>query len=135
MPAPKKAKPMIQYSGPFRIELKQLSLNRDFPTGTTTGNVQLEAAWEPRLRPMLLKLDYENLKIVDDRKKEVTPQVDDGSRRGRRPARESVRRDQPQPRRPRARRQEARLAQGQGRGDDPGRHQDLQVPEPGPERT
>ncbi len=79
MPAPKKAEPMVQYIGPFRIELKQLSLNRDLATGTTTGNIQLEAAWEPRLRPMLLKLDYENLKIVDDQKKPVPPQVTDES--------------------------------------------------------
>jgi hypothetical protein len=74
-PAPKKAEPKLQYIGPFRIELKQVNLNRDFSTGATTGNVQLEVAWEPRLRPMLLKLDYENLKILDDRKKEVAPQV------------------------------------------------------------
>ncbi len=74
-PAPAKAKPLIQYTGPFRIELKQMSTNRDFATGSTTANVQLEAAWEPRLRPMLLKLNAENLKILDDRKKEVAPQV------------------------------------------------------------
>ena len=110
--APPEAKPLVQYTGPFRIELKQLSLNRDFATGAATANVQLEAAWEPRLRPMLLKLKYDELKIVDDRKKEVKPQVDDGSRRSRGPAREPVGRDQSQPRRPRARRQEARLAQG-----------------------
>jgi hypothetical protein len=74
-PAPKKVEPMVQYIGPFRVELKGSSLNRDYTTGATTGNIQLEAAWEPRLRPMLLKLDYENLKILDDRKKEVAPQV------------------------------------------------------------
>lgn len=66
---------MVQYTGPFRIELKGMTVNRDFATGAATANIQLEAAWEPRLRPMLLKLDYENLKIVDDRKKDVPPQV------------------------------------------------------------
>ncbi len=75
MPAPPKAKPIVQYVGPFRIELKQMSLNKDFATGVSTANVQIEAAWEPRLRPMLLKLKFEDLKIVDDRKKEVAPQV------------------------------------------------------------
>ena len=65
----------IQYSGPFRIELQQLSLSRDFQAGTALANVRLEAAWEPRLRPMLLKLKADELKIVDDRKKEVKPQV------------------------------------------------------------
>ena len=73
--APPKGKPVIQYSGPFRIELQQLSLSRDFQAGTALANIRLEAAWEPRLRPMLLKLKAEELKVVDDRKKEVKPQV------------------------------------------------------------
>ena len=72
---PPRAKPLILYSGPFRIELQQLSLSRDFQTGTALANVRLEAAWEPRLRPMLLKLKAEEMKIVDDRKKDVKPQV------------------------------------------------------------
>ncbi len=70
-----KAKPLILYSGPFRIELQQVSLSRDFQTGTALANVRLEAAWEPRLRPMLLKLKADEMKIVDDRKKDVKPQV------------------------------------------------------------
>jgi hypothetical protein len=68
-------KPMIQYSGPFRIELKQVGLARDFQAGTTVANIQLEAAWEPRLRPMLLKLKTAELKVLDDHKKEVKPSV------------------------------------------------------------
>jgi hypothetical protein len=74
-PAPKPSKPMVVYTGPFRVELKGLNIQRDFTTGATSANLQLEAAWEPRLRPMLLKLNYENLKITDDRKKEVAAQV------------------------------------------------------------
>jgi hypothetical protein len=70
-----KGKPVIQYAGPFRIELQQLSLSRDFQAGTALANVRLEAAWEPRLRPMLLKLKSEELSITDDRKKPVKPQV------------------------------------------------------------
>ena len=72
---PSKPKPMVQYTGPFRVELKQLALSRDFTTGSESGNVQLEVAWEPRLRPMLMKLDYENLKVLDDHSQEVAPQV------------------------------------------------------------
>jgi hypothetical protein len=79
MPPRAKAKPIVQYVGPFRIELKQIGLNRDFATGSSVANVQMEVAWEPRLRPMLLKLDSENLKVVDDRKKEVAPQVNEES--------------------------------------------------------
>lgn len=74
-PAPPKPKPLLVYSGPFRIELQQVSLSRDFQTGTALANVRLEAAWEPRLRPMLLKLNAEEMKITDDHKKPVKPQV------------------------------------------------------------
>jgi len=70
------ASPLVQYNGPFRIEIKQLGLARDFQAGSTIANVQIEAAWEPRLRPMLLKLKYDELKIVDDQKKEVKPQAE-----------------------------------------------------------
>ena len=70
------AKPPMLYSGPFRIELKQIGEVRDFGAGTATATIQLEAAWEPRLRPMLLKLKAGELKIVDDRGKEVKPQSD-----------------------------------------------------------
>ncbi len=66
----------IQYSGPFRIALKQIGEVRDFAAGTTTANVQLEVAWEPRLRPMLLKLKADELKITDDHGKEVKAQVE-----------------------------------------------------------
>ena len=74
MPA-SKAKPLILYSGPFRIELQQVSLSRDFQAGTALANIRLEAAWEPRLRPMLMKLKADEMKVMDDRKKEVKPQV------------------------------------------------------------
>jgi hypothetical protein len=73
---PSKGTPLIQYSGPFRIELQQLSLSRDFRAGTAVANIRLEAAWEPRLRPMLLKLKAEELKVSDDRKKVVKPQIE-----------------------------------------------------------
>ena len=43
--------------------------------GAAVAKIQLEAAWEPRLRPMLLKLNYDKLKILDDQNKEVKPQV------------------------------------------------------------
>ena len=39
MPA-SKAKPLILYSGPFRIELQQVSLSRDFQAGTALANVR-----------------------------------------------------------------------------------------------
>ena len=53
-----------------------MSLSRDFRAGTAVANIRLEAAWEPRLRPMLLKLKAEELKVADDRKKVVKPQIE-----------------------------------------------------------
>jgi hypothetical protein len=69
------ATPPVQYTGPFRVELKKIGLTRDFEAGSTLATIELDAAWEPRLRPMLLKLQAEELKVVDDRGKEVKPQM------------------------------------------------------------
>jgi hypothetical protein len=69
----------VQFTGPFRIALKQIGLARDFEAGTSVANLQFEAAWEPRLRPMLLKLKANEIKVVDDRGKEVKPQMDNES--------------------------------------------------------
>jgi hypothetical protein len=70
---------MVQYSGPFRVALKQIAAVRDFQAGTASANAQFEVAWEPRLRPMLLALDTDALKIADDRGQAVEPQVRDES--------------------------------------------------------
>ncbi len=70
------AEALIQYNGPFRVEIQGLNVVREFKTGSATANVQIEVAWEPRLRPMLLKLKYDELKIIDDRKMEVKPQAE-----------------------------------------------------------
>lgn len=51
---PRAAKPMVAYTGPFRVQFKQLGTVRDFEVGSATTNAQFELAWEPRLRPMLL---------------------------------------------------------------------------------
>jgi hypothetical protein len=72
--APPKA-PMIQYVGPFRIAFKQLMEQRDLQAGTSSGNAQIEVAWEPRLRPMLLTLKMDGLEIKDDKGKEIKPQT------------------------------------------------------------
>ena len=66
---------MVQYSGPFRIALKQIASVRDFQAGTASANTQFEVAWEPRLRPMLLALDTDELVIADDRGQKIAPQV------------------------------------------------------------
>jgi hypothetical protein len=74
-PMPRSAKRLVLYSGPFRVELKQLGLLRDFQAASAVANLQFEIAWEPRLRPMLLKHTADELKVLDDRKKEIKAQV------------------------------------------------------------
>jgi sporulation protein YlmC with PRC-barrel domain len=67
--------PLIQYVGPFRVAFKQLTEVRDLQAGTAAANAQLEVAWEPRLRPMLLTLKSDGLAVKDDRDREVKPQA------------------------------------------------------------
>ena len=85
-------KPMVLYSGPFRIQFKELTVSKDFSTAAGTANAVLEVAWEPRLRPMLLAIKSEGLTIVDDRGKSVasmiSEQTDDTALRPENPASE-----------------------------------------------
>jgi len=74
---PRPARPLVVYSGPFRIQFKQLVVVRDFVTGAGTSTATFDAMWEPRLRPMLLALKNDGLKIVDDQGKPVPPQVNE----------------------------------------------------------
>jgi hypothetical protein len=67
--------PLIQYVGPFRIAFKQLTTIRDLQAGTNSGTAQIDVGWEPRLRPMLLKLKSDGVEVKDDRNREVKPQV------------------------------------------------------------
>ncbi len=71
--------PLLQYNGPFRVQLKQIGLTRDFDAPGALATVQFEVAWEPRLRPMLLKLKAEELKVVDDKDRPVKPQMSNES--------------------------------------------------------
>ncbi len=72
---PVMAKPMVVYSGPFRILFKQIGSVRDFTTGVGTTDAQFDVAWEPRLRPMLMALKAEGIKVVADDGKPVPPVV------------------------------------------------------------
>jgi hypothetical protein len=73
---PAMGKPLLVYSGPFRIQFKQIAIVKDFGGAAPTATAQFDVMWEPRLRPMLLAVKNEELKIVDDQGKEVKPQVD-----------------------------------------------------------
>jgi hypothetical protein len=65
----------VLYNGPFRIAFKRLEAARDLQAGSSGANAQFEVAWEPRLRPMLLALKADELKVVDDRGKEIELEV------------------------------------------------------------
>ncbi|HEY2157904.1 MAG TPA: hypothetical protein VGH33_19905 [Isosphaeraceae bacterium] len=77
--APRTTKPMVVYSGPFRVQFKQISAVRDFDTGTATSNAQFELAWEPRLRPMLLAFKPDSVQATTDEGKPVPRSVMDES--------------------------------------------------------
>jgi len=66
--------PLVRYVGPFRVAFKQFAEVRDLQAGTASANAQLEVAWEPRLRPMLLTLKAEEIEVKDDQGREVKPQ-------------------------------------------------------------
>ena len=72
---PAMGKPLLVYTGPFRIQFKQLAIVKDFGAAAGTATAQFDVMWEPRLRPMLLAVKNEELKITDDQGKEVKPQV------------------------------------------------------------
>ncbi len=48
--------PPVCYSGLFRIAVKEISVSRDFETGSRTCLIKLEVAWEPKLRPLFCGL-------------------------------------------------------------------------------
>ncbi len=72
-PPPKE--PLVRYVGPFRVAFKQLTEVRDLQAGTAAANAQLEVAWEPRLRPMMLSLKSDGLEVKDEKGREVKPQA------------------------------------------------------------
>ncbi|WP_250847184.1 hypothetical protein [Aquisphaera insulae] len=71
--APKAA--MVKYVGPFRVAFRQFSEARDLQAETATANAQLDFAWEPRLRPMMLTLKADQLAVKDDHGRVVKPQT------------------------------------------------------------
>ena len=78
-PRPAEMKSRIVYSGPFRVLIKTFGLSGDFASGSANANAQLEVAWEPRLRPMLMALKAADIAIVDDQGNSVSPTVTDES--------------------------------------------------------
>jgi hypothetical protein len=74
-----KFKTKVVYAGPFRILFKNIAVSRDFAGESSSAVAQFDIAWEPRLRPMLMALKSEDIKIADDRGESVEPSVSDES--------------------------------------------------------
>ena len=79
MPGKPPEKGLVLYTGPFRVAFKQIAIVRDLQTDTASANAEIEVAWEPRLRPMLLKLDAEELEVIDDQGKSIEVEVKEES--------------------------------------------------------
>ncbi|WP_337174443.1 hypothetical protein [Paludisphaera sp.] len=69
------AGPPVEYSGPFRVSINRIFLQRDFEADATTARITLAVGWEPRLRPMLLTFKAGGVEATDDRGRAVRPQV------------------------------------------------------------
>lgn len=48
---------IVAYTGPCRVAIKSVGVQRDIETGTRTANIQMEVAWEPTREPLYLTLD------------------------------------------------------------------------------
>ncbi|MGA2035144.1 MAG: hypothetical protein ABSG68_23090 [Thermoguttaceae bacterium] len=62
------------YSGPFRVEPVRVVARRELRSSAYPSLVlTLEAAWEPRLRPISLKQRMGDVKVLDDRGNRLSP--------------------------------------------------------------
>ncbi len=50
------SKQQVQLHGPFMVAVKRIDTRLDFETGTRTGRLGLEIAWEPRFQPYLIEV-------------------------------------------------------------------------------
>ena len=78
-PATPSVGPFVTYPGPFRVQLERIGISRDLASGLARANLEFRIAWEPKLRPMLLKVDSDAIAIQDDRGEVVAPEVSEES--------------------------------------------------------
>lgn len=67
----------VQYLEAFRVSLNRIGVTRDYSSLTSahTANIQMELVWEPRLRPLMIKLKPDQIKAVDDQGREIKAAV------------------------------------------------------------
>jgi hypothetical protein len=63
------------YTGPFRLVMGQIVRRLVFEAAEATCTVQLEIAWEPRLRPILFEQDPADLDVTDDQGRKIEPEA------------------------------------------------------------
>ncbi len=74
---PPKGEPQpISYHGPFRTNVRKLTLARHLDTGLHTCLIQLDLAWEPRFRVLLVETGPASVRFAPDKQgKELQAQV------------------------------------------------------------
>lgn len=67
------ANPYIRYIEAFRVSLNRIGLTRDYASAAAghQANLQMELVWEPRLRPIMLRLKPDQIKAIDDKGREI----------------------------------------------------------------
>ncbi|MFM7319861.1 MAG: hypothetical protein ACKO5E_23185 [bacterium] len=65
--------PYIRYIDAFRVSLNRIGLTRDYASAADghQANLQMELVWEPRLRPIMLRLKPDQIKAIDDKGREI----------------------------------------------------------------
>lgn len=63
----------LLYKDAFRMSLNRIGATRDLSGGPHLANLQMELSWEPRLRPIMLKLRTDQLVGIDDKGRKILP--------------------------------------------------------------
>lgn len=63
----------VQYVGAFRLHVRRLTTTRDLDAADADLQLELEAAWEPRLRPLFLTVAAAKLQLADDAGRPLAP--------------------------------------------------------------
>ena len=70
----------VSYAGPFRLEAVQLEAVRDLRSVNGGSlNLQMEMAWEPRLRPISLEQSLEDLSATDEQGNPIPLAIEEGA--------------------------------------------------------
>ena len=72
-PQSSSASPYIRYQEAFRVSLNRISITRDYSATNVSAqaNLQMELVWEPRLKPLMLRLKPDQIKAVDNEGREI----------------------------------------------------------------